>query len=440
MATENPNPISDLMIVQSGRPLDLVADASTMNKSMASVSVVTPPFGAVGDAKDTDAISAGCNDLLGSQRPSFRDMVIGKTTAEQRDNFISTLDVELLDEDVMVNTTGVFPEIRALKNRVIAMWRPLGEEACGVGNLNPSNGVERRQNKPPVDDRFGPWMQVVNRRRRSYMVRKAVIPDDQAMKRGSRFEVLNVDDGENHQVQVSARPSVINTESPKGNTGSNVSRMHSNMQRDMVDDGENHQVQIPIRPRVTTAEFHAKPSNVNTDSNVNPLLSNLQRGIEDESHGQLSGGISRDSEVNTTVAAGLSLSTRDDSVAIAAKDKVISAPTTLKPDKHKAVKIVEESQSRVLKEQNGRQYYGPIRSAAAKGGRRGSATVKSLPRKEGRFKKKTELDGERTIVTEWASSLSRTLSKEGELALKPNMVSVEVAVDSSNDGVQWIEN
>ncbi|KAK8702386.1 hypothetical protein V6N13_020742 [Hibiscus sabdariffa] len=414
MATENPNPISDLMIVQSGRPLDLVADASTMNKSMASVSVVTPPFGAVGDAKDTDAISAGCNDLLGSQRPSFRDMVIGKTTAEQRDNFISTLDVELLDEDVM--------------------------EACGVGNLNPSNGVERRQNKPPVDDRFGPWMQVVNRRRRSYMVRKAVIPDDQAMKRGSRFEVLNVDDGENHQVQVSARPSVINTESPKGNTGSNVSRMHSNMQRDMVDDGENHQVQIPIRPRVTTAEFHAKPSNVNTDSNVNPLLSNLQRGIEDESHGQLSGGISRDSEVNTTVAAGLSLSTRDDSVAIAAKDKVISAPTTLKPDKHKAVKIVEESQSRVLKEQNGRQYYGPIRSAAAKGGRRGSATVKSLPRKEGRFKKKTELDGERTIVTEWASSLSRTLSKEGELALKPNMVSVEVAVDSSNDGVQWIEN
>ncbi|KAK8596095.1 hypothetical protein V6N12_064595 [Hibiscus sabdariffa] len=155
---------------------------------------------------------------------------------------------------------------------------------------------------------------------------------------------------------------------------------------------------------------------------------------------QLNSGVTGDlTNVTPAVVASNSM-VRDTNVAIVAKDKVVNAPSSLKPDKHKAVQVIEENQPRVLKDQNGHRSYGPIRSAAAKGVRHSSAAVKSLLRKEGRAKKKTELDGEQTVVADWALSLSRTLSKEGELVSKSTVLPVEKSVEDGDGVVQWIEN
>ncbi|KAK8596096.1 hypothetical protein V6N12_064596 [Hibiscus sabdariffa] len=182
---ENPSPTSAPVIVQSGRSPDLAAAVPASNGPMLLAPVVTTQPGSLEDNMDMDAAQ---KDLRVSPCPSLRDMVAGRIAVEQRDNFISDLDVTLLVEYVIVNNFGV----------------KYGhtKDVCGVGNLSATEGVERRQHQPSVDDRFGLWMQVVNRRRRPPMVRKAVIPDTHAVKGGSRFNVLNVEDGGNQQTRV----------------------------------------------------------------------------------------------------------------------------------------------------------------------------------------------------------------------------------------------
>ncbi|KAK8701809.1 hypothetical protein V6N13_020187 [Hibiscus sabdariffa] len=316
MDTENPIPTSIPVIVQSGRPPDLAIVVMAINGPMVSAHVVIPHPGSIDDNMDTNGVNVVKNDLRVSPCPSFRDMY-GHT-----------------------------------------------KDAYGVGNLNATNGVEHRQHQPSVDDRFGPCMQVVNRRRRPFMVRKVAIPDTQTAKGGSQFEVLNVEDGDNHQAQAPATQRETNTESRSAETPSKI------------------------------------PGSIASSSH-----SALQHVHEVVGKQQLNGGVSGDIATDTPDVAALNSMVRDTSVDVAAKDKVVNAPSSLKPDKHKAVRVIEENQAR-----------------------------------GGRAKKKIELDGEQTVVTDWALSLSRTLYKEGELVSKSNVVSGEKSVESSNGVVQWIEN
>ncbi|KAK8691203.1 hypothetical protein V6N13_074721 [Hibiscus sabdariffa] len=176
MATmENSNLSSTPIVAQSGRPPDLAAAVLAINGSMVSTPVMITQAGLLDDNMDTDAEIAVRTDLKVSPRPSFRDMVVGRSLVVQKDNFICELDVDLIDDDFV--------------------------DACGVGNQNSTEGIDRRQHQPSVDDRFGLWMQVVNRRRRPSMLRKVVNQDISVATGGSRFNVLNVEDGDNHQSQ-----------------------------------------------------------------------------------------------------------------------------------------------------------------------------------------------------------------------------------------------
>ncbi|KAL4290564.1 hypothetical protein GQ457_14G013460 [Hibiscus cannabinus] len=543
MAFENSNPSSTPVVAQSSHPPDLAAAMPAINGSMVSALVVITQAGLLDDNMDTNVDITVRSDL-------------------KKDKFISDLDVDLLDDDVVVNNSGVFPKIRfsdrfhqqidvklskslivrllgrsigyrALKNRVLALWRPMGEvsivdlendyhlirfavdadydkvltggpwmvydcyltvqpwsrsfstlvtqpnqilawirlpglpyryyskilfraiaellghvvrvdlntdegargrfvrlvvvvnldkplvsglvidgmyqaieyeglpvicfgcgkyghtkDACGVGNQNSTKGIDRRQHQPFVDDRFVLWMQVVNRRRRPSMLRKVVNQDISAATGGSRFNVLNVEDGDNHQSQVSVplretniepRPTVTPSKDPCLVTSSS----HSVQQYRNV---------VIIQKQLVVGDYEVFA----IDKPAVGVSNSMERGtsvviaVKDKPALEVSNSMECDA-----------------SVVIAAKDTVVSVPSSLKPDKHKFVHVIEEAQPRVLKNQNGRQSYGSIRSAAAKG----------------------------TMVVDWTLSLSRSLSKEGELVSKSIEVPVEKSVETSNGGV-----
>ncbi|KAK8482554.1 hypothetical protein V6N11_028428 [Hibiscus sabdariffa] len=226
-------------------------------------------------------------------------------------------------------------------------------------------GIDRRQHQPSVDDRFGPWLQVVNRRRHPSMLRKVVNQDISVATEGSRFNVLNVDDGDNHQSQ---DPDLV------------ASSPHSISQRRNV-------VVVQQQLNAGDCEVFVIDKPVVEVSNSMERDTSVVIAAKDKPAMKVSNSMERDT-----------------SVAIAAKDKVVSVPSSLKPEKHKGV-------------------------------RRSSTVVKNLPRKEGRAKKNIELDGERTVVADWALSLSRSLSKEGELVSKSIVVPAEKSVEASNGGV-----
>ncbi|KAK8530869.1 hypothetical protein V6N12_013369 [Hibiscus sabdariffa] len=263
MDTENLNPTSDYVIIQSGRPPDPAAAVPASNDSMV-----------------TDAVAAVQTDLRVSPHPSFRDMIAGNFLSERKDNFISDLDVDLLDEDVIVNNYGVFSEI------------------CSDG--------------------------------------------------GSRFDVLNVEDSGHPQVQASVAQLVTSTDE-----------------------------QLSEHPGLPASSSHTVPEHM----------------TEVVVQHQLNSRVSGEIVIEKPVVAESNPVVGITSVVIAAKDKVVNAPSSLKPETHKAVCILEENQPRVLKDHNGCQSYGPIRLTAAKGVRRSSAAVKNLPQKEGRVKKKGGLEG-----------------------------------------------
>ncbi|KAK8652147.1 hypothetical protein V6N13_061169 [Hibiscus sabdariffa] len=312
------------MIIQSGRPPDPTTAMPASNDSM-----------------DTDAVAVVQTDLRVSPRPSFRDMAAGNCLYERKDNFISDLDMDL--------------------------------DVCGNGNSAANAVVRHRPSQPSTKDRFGPWMQVVNRRRRPSMAQ----------------------DSGNPQVQAPVAQLVTSTDE-----------------------------QLSEHPGLPASSSHIVPDHMTKVVVQHQLNSRVSGEIV----------IEKPVVVESNVVVG------ETSVVIAAKDKVVTAPSLLKPEKHKAVRILEQNQPRVLKDQNGHQSYGSIRSAAAKGVPRSSAAVNNLPRKEGRVKKKAKLEGKRIAVADWALSLSRSLTKEGVSILKSHGVPVDKSVESGNGAIQWIDN
>ncbi|KAK8501120.1 hypothetical protein V6N13_030170 [Hibiscus sabdariffa] len=164
----------------------------------------------------------------------------------------------------------------------------------------------------------------------------------------SQFNVLNVEDGDNHQSQISVPQRESNIESrptvtPSKDPGLVVSSSNSVPERMNV-------VVVQQQLDVGDCEVFAIDKYVVEVSNSMERDTSVVITIKDKPAMEVSNSMERDT-----------------SVAIAAKDKVVSLPSSLKLDKHKVVRVIEETQPRVLKDQNGRQSYGSIRSIAAKG-------------------------------------------------------------------------
>ncbi|KAK8614074.1 hypothetical protein V6N13_122449 [Hibiscus sabdariffa] len=106
-------------------------------------------------------------------KPSFRDIVGGGIVADQRNNIIDSLDVSLTEEDVRYGHC---------------------KEVCGQTEAVTVPPALGRKSEPPADGRFGPWMQVTNRKRQLDIARQGMNNEGPSvvLKGGSQFKALDL--------------------------------------------------------------------------------------------------------------------------------------------------------------------------------------------------------------------------------------------------------
>ncbi|KAK8985900.1 hypothetical protein V6N11_037622 [Hibiscus sabdariffa] len=127
--------------------------------------------------------------------------------------------------------------------------------------------------------------------------------------------------------------------------------------------------------------------------------------------------------------------------AIAAKGKVVLASSSIKSGKHTAIQVVEENDnsSCILKDNNSRAMYGPIRLATARGTKRTSVAAKPLPQKDVFGKKRGEQSRNPIVVNDWASNLSRSFTAEDKAAASGTSMDTKSPISIANR-VTWMNN
>ncbi|KAK8701579.1 hypothetical protein V6N13_019966 [Hibiscus sabdariffa] len=257
----------------------------------------------------------------------FRDMVMGCTSGGQRESFTSDFDVDLSDDDVVISNSGVYPEIQ-FSDRI-------HKEACGGREVSNPENTTSISKEPSEDNRFGPWMQVANRRRRTGVSLRASIQNGlvHASNNGSRFGILV--DVVDQQALANAR----NGERNGGDTADNVMPRDLRGMEDMESrEGSRHDKDLG-------SEVTAPQTNAHVEGNEG------------------------DSEVAVASVAA-------DNVVIssvAAKGKIVAAPSSLPT------------------ENNGKAMYGPIRSTTTRGVKWASIMAKPVVCKDPKAKKRDEL-------------------------------------------------
>ncbi|KAK8671443.1 hypothetical protein V6N13_038039 [Hibiscus sabdariffa] len=341
----------------------------------------------------SNSATAPATSLADPSLPSFRDMVVGRNSAGQQDSLISDLDVELSDEDVVISNTGVYPEIRfsdkihkvidaQLTKSLVGLpvicfgcgkYGHL-EEVCGTRETSNINGAAIHSKVPSVDNRFGPWMQVVNRNCRPEVVRRALNQNDSnpAYKSGSRFGVLV--DGVDQQ-----GPMTIPTH---GNSGTgNISHLH------VVSNGlSTSGLQVLVLAHTNANSNGAAVGGVEPSAPGEMEIVAPMEGLNRENEQVMESTVpSCISHVEGNVVDYVLLSEPDavETVVVptvAAKGKVVAAPTSLPSGKHMVVQVIDESSKRVLQKHNGKAMYGRIRSTTAKGVKQNSNVAKPVAR------------------------------------------------------------
>ncbi|KAK8569243.1 hypothetical protein V6N12_007775 [Hibiscus sabdariffa] len=243
-------------------------------------------------------------------------------------------------ENLKANTIDSFVPSGRPPDGVAGATGPLGFSDAGIGSivgggsqmdtmevevilLGQSEAVTvqtalGRISEPPVDGRFGPWMQVVNWKRRPNAPRRNMTHEGPTVMSmgGSRFKALEFLGEDDHlrvpgvvgQVEGSIRAEVEVEEVVHGTGGLCIVEPGESVTVDKECDGSGDDLVIqPDREELV----------------VNPR--------------------------------------------VAAKGKVVHEPSSLQADKHSVVLVVEEGYSRVLKENNGRPLYGSIRSTYVRG-------------------------------------------------------------------------
>ncbi|KAK8624313.1 hypothetical protein V6N13_065660 [Hibiscus sabdariffa] len=282
------------------------------------------------------------------------------------------------------------------------------EASATVSNHNPR--VE-----PTTDERFGPWMQVTNKRRKLNVNQRdpTLAATGNSHDGGSCFAVVRgvVDEvprkpSSGERLAHQAVDSTVNTSEllPSVSGGGSVSVPLAVPVR---------KASVAIRTTVEFMEMTEQPSDGCTE------------GLGDV----------------ITLVAVAGQETGETTRVIAAKGKVVLGPSSLKPDKHIAIRVVEENDisSRILKENNNRVMYGPICSATTRGAKRVSVAAKPLPRKDVTGKKRGELSRHPITMNDWASNLSRSLTAEGQAVASSKPKDTRSPVGSV-DKVTWVDN
>ncbi|KAL4323226.1 hypothetical protein GQ457_11G022260 [Hibiscus cannabinus] len=226
------------------------------------------------------------------------------------------------------------------------------KEVCGQTEVVTVPPAPGHKSEPPVDGRFGPWMQVTNRKHRPDIASQGMNNEGPSvvLKGGSRFKALDLL-GEGNQRNASGMEQDSGREPNTQGMGATV-RVSS-----VVGEAEGSAQAVVEGLMHSTGRLREVVL-------VNPMMVDEGCGGSGDGHA----------------------------------------------DKHSVLRIIEEGNSRVLKENNGRPMYGPIRSNYAKGVKRSSVASKALPQKDVRSKKKNELGSEQLVVADWVSKFASSLN------------------------------
>ncbi|KAL4318474.1 hypothetical protein GQ457_18G006260 [Hibiscus cannabinus] len=310
-------------------------------------------------------------------KPSFRDMVWGTTSEVQKDSFICDIDVELqennvvivhkqidvkLSKSLIVRLLGKSIGYRALNNRIYALWALMGE--VNLIDLYNDYYFVRFSMEDNYDKILG-WFDYLDYRTDTIIrtcfskcgrfTRLVIMVDrDKPLipgliscfgcgKYGHSKDVCGQLSGLNEvpkpietplQVETKIYGSLMQVERRQCRTGT-ISRQ------------ENRENEAPT----TLVGSH------NSVGQKKVTAGGREIGRLKEGHN--SGLMPRERYVVSIDE--MILETNVDVLVVVAHDKVGTAPTSLKSNKHVVIHVVEEGAKRVLKESNSRSSYGPIR-------------------------------------------------------------------------------
>ncbi|KAK8586549.1 hypothetical protein V6N13_010138 [Hibiscus sabdariffa] len=94
---------------------------------------------------------------------------------------------------------------------------------------------------------------------------------------------------------------------------------------------------------------------------------------------------------------------------VAARDKVMIASTSLHPTKDIAIRVVEDGVKMILKYNNGKATYGPVRKVNSKGVNRSASMSFDLNRKGGKLRKSEDGSKKPVVVSDFSSDMTKKL-------------------------------
>ncbi|KAK8639276.1 hypothetical protein V6N13_137664 [Hibiscus sabdariffa] len=254
-------------------------------------------------------------------------------------------------------------------------------EVCGTRLDASSKGPLNQRKEPAEDDRFGPWMQVVNRRRCPGVQHR---PSNQAgltveLNGGSHFGVL--EDMVEPQLLVSLPQQVdtgtagtaIVTKVPTGLDSVSTSRP---LGTDQINGQQAGVVARGVMSTTTVESVIVVPRRALSPVNVQAMHEGSRPSDGHVTEEVVDMGLTTKPVVVNSVQVP----------SVAAKGKVFTAPSSLQASKHTTVRVIDESSKRILQEHNGKARYGPIRSASVKGAKRISNVSKPVARKDTKVK------------------------------------------------------
>ncbi|KAK8579509.1 hypothetical protein V6N13_142709 [Hibiscus sabdariffa] len=107
-------------------------------------------------------------------------------------------------------------------------------------------------------------------------------------------------------------------------------------------------------------------------------------------------------------------------------------------DKHTAIRMVDEGNTRVLKDHNSQTSYGPIRKGNSNGAARNASSSTGLTRKNVKSKKNEQSNQEFVVVSDWVPNLSKSLVPSGTISRHDGSSGSGDSVPKH--GMRWTDN
>ncbi|KAK8660788.1 hypothetical protein V6N13_051697 [Hibiscus sabdariffa] len=342
----------------------------------------------------------------GMNKPSFRDMLIGRGFTAGSSPALPELDVEILAEDVCVSSVDGLPTICYACGRyghTQDVCKPHAEKVNSDNQLTSGKSKSRE-----VEERFGPWMQVPTRKSGRVMQGRGsstVINSrkDFVEHQSGKFAVLAQEEDEHELIEV--------------NTLGDSSLLELNHVGDVVVTTSRSMVKEPITGYASKEIMNAENcKEMSSDGRI------LLHGSGSES-----------------AVRGLNVKEVDRNVAVAPNELVVHSKTKLNTGNHTVVKILERQSGTISKSSSTSRSNVGGESAATKGGQ-GLLIGKNGIRKKQPVRKKQDARApSKVTLGEWIGDLSRDIAVSGSRGnrLRDN---VPVANDGPDTAVQWRAN